>query len=123
MILKLKIKVEEKQDNSQQVKEKKTAFKAVRDNIVGGKWIAKNLNFFLFVSVLAIVYIANGHMADRAIRDISKTQKEIKELQYEYKTIKSEVMFKSEEVQVLKAAEPLGLKISKEVPQRLVSEK
>lgn len=113
----------EKQDNSQQVKEKKTALKAVRDSIVGGKWIAKNLNFFLFLSVLAIVYIANGHMADRAIRDINKTQKEIKELQYEYKTIKSEVMFKSEEVQVLKAAEPLGLKISKEVPQRLVSEK
>jgi len=115
--------VAEKQDNNQQVKEKKTALKAVRDSIVGGKWIAKNLNFFLFLSVLAIMYIANGHMADRAIRDINKTQKQIKELQYEYKTIKSEVMFKSEEVQVLKAAEPLGLKISKDVPQRLVSEK
>jgi hypothetical protein len=69
--------------------------------------------------LLAVVYIANGHMADKTIRDISKTQKELKDLQYEYKTVKSEVMFLSEEAQVLKAAEPLGLKISTEVPQRL----
>ncbi len=84
-----------------------------------GQWITKNINFFLFLSALAIVYIANGHMADKTIRNINKTQKELKDLQYEYKTLKSEVMFKSEEMQVMKAVEPLGLKISKDVPQRL----
>ena len=77
------------------------------------------MNFFFFLSLLAVLYIANGHMADKTIRNISKTQKELKELQFEYKTVKSEVMFKSEEAQVLKAAEPLGLKISDVVPQRL----
>ncbi|MBC7722069.1 MAG: hypothetical protein H7068_08600 [Pedobacter sp.] len=87
--------------------------------MANGQWITKNLNFFLFLTVLAVLYIANGHMADKTIRNINKTQNDIKELQYEYKTIKSEVMFKSEEVQVLKAAEPLGLKISKDVPTRL----
>ena len=65
------------------------------------------------------MYIANGHNADRIVRMINKTNNELKELQFEYKTLKSEVMFKSEEVEVLKAASPLGLKISRETPQRL----
>ncbi len=109
----------EKQENIKQVKSKTAALKGMRDNLVGGLWIAKNLNFFLFLSVMAVIYIANGHMADRTIRDISKTQKDIKELQFEYKTIKSEVMYKSEEGQVLKSAGLLGLKISKDLPVRL----
>ena len=87
------------------------------------QWITGNMNFFLFLSMLAVLYIANGHTADKTIRNINKTQNELKELQYEYKTLKSEVMFKSEESQVLKAAEPLGLKISNETPQRLKLEK
>ena len=70
-----------------------------------------------------LVDIANGHMADRAIRSINTTTKQLKELQFEYKTIKGEVMFKSEENQVIKATEPLGLKVAKELPQRLQVEK
>ncbi len=109
----------EQKENIKEAKTKKQTLKEVRNSLAGGQWITKNLNFFLFLSVLAVLYIANGHMADKTIRNINKTQKEIKELQFEYKTLKSEVMFKSEEAQVLKAAEPLGLKVSKEVPQRL----
>ncbi len=87
------------------------------------QWIASNIPFFLFLSLLAVIYIANGHMADRAIRRINSTTKQLKELQFEYKTIKGEVMFKSEENQVIKATEPLGLKVAKELPQRLQVEK
>ena len=83
------------------------------------QWITGNMNFFLFLSVLTVLYIANGHMADKTIRNMNKTQNQLKDLQFEYKTLKSEVMFRSEEAQVLKSAEPLGLKISKETPQRL----
>lgn len=109
----------EKQQDIIAIRGKKTTLKGVRDNINAGLWITGNLNFFLFISVLAVLYIANGHMADKVIRNINKTQNDIKELQYQYKTVKSEVMYKSEEAQVLKVAEPLGLKISKEVPKRL----
>lgn len=106
-------------ENIKQNKTKRVTLKAVRDNLAGGQWIMKNLNFFLFLSMLAVLYIANGHMADKTIRNINKAQNDIKELQYEYKTIKSEVMFKSQEEQILKATEKMGLKISKEVPTRL----
>ena len=98
-----------------------------KKNIIKGlfnaQWITGNMNFFMFLCLLAIVYIANGHLADKTIRNINKTQSQLKELQFEYKTVKSEVMFKSEEAQVLKAAEPLGLKVSMDVPQRLKLQK
>ncbi len=83
------------------------------------QWIVKNIPFFLYLSLLTVLYIANGHKADKTIRNINRTNAELKELQYEYKTLKSEVMFKSEEVQIVKASEPLGLTISKDMPRRL----
>ena len=83
------------------------------------QWIVKNIPFFLFLSVLTVLYIANGHKADKTIRKINSTNGELKDLQYEYKTLKSEVMYKSQEVQIVKASEPLGLKVSNEMPQRL----
>ncbi len=83
------------------------------------QWITSNIGFFLFLSMLAIVYIANGHMADKTIRDTNKITKEIKELQFEYKTIKSEIMYKSREEAIVRSAEPLGLKISNTPPGRL----
>ena len=101
---------------------KSSKFKGFKEVLSGGKWINKNLNFFLFLTALAVLYIANGHMADRTVRNINKTQQEIKDLQFEYKTVKSEVMYKSEEAQVEKAAEPIGMRITKDVPVRLQPE-
>src|SRR4051812_7521902 len=74
------------------------------------RWIVKNLPFFLFLAVLAVVYIYNGHYADKTIRNINKVNNELKELHYEYKTLKSEVMFRSKQSELAKAVAPLGLK-------------
>ena len=52
----------------------------------------------------------NGHYADKLTLKINTTEKHIKELQYEYKTIKSEVIFRSKASRLIKAVEPLGLK-------------
>lgn len=74
------------------------------------RWIVRNVPFFLFLSGLAIIYIYNGHNADKTIRNINKVSRQLKELQYEYKTLKSEVMFRSKQSELVKAAEPFGLK-------------
>ena len=74
------------------------------------QWIVKNIPFFLFLSVLAVIYIYNGHYSDNTVKDINKTSKELKELQYEYKSMKSEVMFRSKQSELAKAVAPLGLK-------------
>jgi hypothetical protein len=104
---------------AEQVKNTAAGNKNPLKGLFSYQWIVKNIPFFLFLTGLTVLYIANGHNADRIVRKINTTNNELKELQFEYKTLKSEVMFKSEEVEVLKAASPLGLKISRETPQRL----
>jgi cell division protein FtsB len=81
-----------------------------RKRLFGYRWIVKNIPFFLFLSALAIVYIYNGHYADNTVRNINKVNREIKELQFEYKTLKSEVMFRSKQSELAKSVETLGLK-------------
>jgi Bacteriodetes cell division protein (FtsL-like) len=77
---------------------------------MGYRWVVRNISFLLFLAALAVVYIYNGHYADKLSRDLSRTNKELKELQYEYKTLKSEVMFRSKQSELARAVEPFGLK-------------
>ncbi|HEY1114580.1 MAG TPA: FtsL-like putative cell division protein [Chitinophagaceae bacterium] len=72
--------------------------------------IVKQIPFFLFLAALAVVYIYNGHLADKTIRAISRTERDLKELQYEYKTVKGDVLFRSKQSELKEAVEPLGLK-------------
>ena len=81
--------------------------------------IVNNIPFFLFLSALAVLYIYNGHYADKLIRKISASEKNIKELEYEFKTAKSEVIFRSKASELIKAVEPLGLKELKVAPVNL----
>jgi len=83
------------------------------------RWVVKNIPFFLFLSLLAVLYIYNGHYTDKLTRKISVTEKRIKELEYEYKTVKSEVIFRSKASELIKAVEPLGLKELKSPPYLL----
>ena len=84
--------------------------------------LVKQVPFFLFLAALAVIYIYNGHYADKTIRNINRTAKEVKELQWEYKQVKSEVMFQSKQSELVKAVEPLGLKELTEAPVVLVNE-
>jgi Bacteriodetes cell division protein (FtsL-like) len=87
-------------------------------NRAGGGWkrwlnyqsVVKQVPFFLFLTLLAVVYIYNGHYADKTIRNINRTAKEVQELKYEYIAVKGEVMFQSKPSELIKAVEPLGLK-------------
>jgi hypothetical protein len=78
--------------------------------------IVRNIPFFLFLSGIAVLYIYNGHYADKLVRKIGTSEKNIKELEYEYKTIKSEVIFRSKASEMVKAVEPIGLKEIKQPP-------
>jgi hypothetical protein len=72
--------------------------------------IVKQVPFFLFLAGLAVLYIYNGHYANKTIRNINRTEKEVKELQYEYTAIKGELISRSKQSELIKAVEPLGLK-------------
>ena len=83
------------------------------------RWIVSNIPFFLFAAVLMVLYIANGHYADKTIRKINATAKHVKEMEYEFKTVKRDVIFRSKESELVKAVEPLGLKELSAPPMRI----
>ena len=53
--------------------------------------VVKHLPYLLFLAFIALVYIANGYMAESSVRQINKLQQEIKELRSEQISIKSEL--------------------------------
>ncbi len=82
--------------------------------------IVQNMPFILFLSAMALLYIANSHLAEKKIRRINKLGREIKELKWEYINVKSELMFRSKMSEVSKSVEPLGLKQLNAPPQKIV---
>src|SRR5215213_4356277 len=89
-------------------KEKTRAYHLKR--LLNYKAIVRQIPFFLFLAALAVIYIYNGHMADKTIREISKTSNELKELQYEFKSVKGDVLHRSKQSELIEAVQPLGLK-------------
>lgn len=109
----------EEQQNIKKENKAKLLRKKGRRVLLYNKWIVKNIPFYLFAAVLAILYIANGHYADKTIRKINSTAAHLKEMEYEFKTVKRDVIFRSKESELAKAVEPLGLKELVAPPVRL----
>ena len=95
------------------MKEKKNDIKWLFINQV---WLVKNVPFFLYLSVLAVVYIYNVHHAEKAIKDINKTTKDLKNQQYEFKMVMSDWMFITQQSEVVKAVEASGIREILEPP-------
>lgn len=72
--------------------------------------VFNNFVYILFLGFLSIVYIVNAHFAEKRVREIQKTQKEIKELRWQYMSVKAELMRKSTQNQIGEAVEANGLK-------------
>lgn len=75
--------------------------------------------YILYVSLIAIFYIANSHYADKTVRDIAKMKTEVEDLRADYTTLKSDYMFASKQSEVAKNVEPMGLIESAEPPYTL----
>ncbi len=94
----------------------KQAPKNALKSILNYQWIVMNIPFFLFLAFIAILYIANGHQADKTVRAINASQKNLKELQFEYKTLKADLMRRSRAEQIENAMKFTGLGVAKEMP-------
>jgi hypothetical protein len=71
--------------------------------------IVKQVPFLLFLAFLAVVYIYNGHNADKMIRRTTKASNELKDLQSEYKSVTGDVLLRSRQSELVEAVKPLGL--------------
>jgi hypothetical protein len=82
----------------------------------------KALPFILYLALLCMIYIGNSNLAIKNIRLIDKLNKEVKELNWDYKTTKADLAFKSTLTEVEKRADTLGVKVSMQPPQKLTIE-
>lgn len=78
------------------------------------------LPFILFIAFLGMIYIANRHFAEKNIRNIDKLGKEVKELSWDFKTLKADLMLKSTQTEVADEVDTLGLIESNESPNKIV---
>ncbi len=103
---------EKKQEHAEQGREFKFSWK----RMLNYQSVVRQLPFFLFLTLLAVIYIYNGHYANRTERAISKTSVEVKELQYMYKSVKSKVMYKTKHSELIKNITNTGLVETEESP-------
>ncbi|MCC6690362.1 MAG: hypothetical protein IT235_02405 [Bacteroidia bacterium] len=94
-------------------------------SVVSGNFLSREettrlLPFMLFLSLLALIYIANGYYAEAKIRKQNKLTGELKELHSEYIITKSDLMFMSKQSEVAKSTAQFGIKESVVPPKKIV---
>lgn len=72
--------------------------------------IVSNIPFIAFLALLCMIYIGNNHSAVQMQRDINTQNKIMKELRWKYMDIKTQLMNKKIESQVMRDASVIGLK-------------
>ncbi|RZL17727.1 MAG: hypothetical protein EOO89_06940 [Pedobacter sp.] len=90
------------------------------EGVVSKEVATEMLPFLLYLAFLGMIYIANSHMAINSVRKKDKLNKEVKELSWEYKSLKADLMYKSKLTEVVKVVDTLGLKELIEPPTKLV---
>lgn len=76
--------------------------------------------FIVFVGFLAIVYIANRHYAENTVRQIDRLSREVKEMNWDYKSLSAELMKKSTQSEIAKKVQPLGLEERTAPPRKIL---
>ena len=94
--------------------------KLFNDGLVSKEAATDALPYLCFLALLGMIYIANSHFAVNNVRRIDKLNKEVKELRWEYKSLKADRMFKSKLTEVAKKVDTLGIKELIEPPKKII---
>lgn len=94
--------------------------KLFNDGLVSKEAATDALPYLCFLALLGMIYIANSHFAVNNVRRIDKLNKEVKELRWEYKSLKADLMFKSKLTEVAKKVDTLGIKELIEPPKKII---
>ena len=92
-------------------------------NLFNRDAVIRNIPFVLYITFIALFYIWNSYTIDKTVREIDKTDKELKELRSEFITGKSDLMYKCKMTEVAKNIEMFGIKESKEAPKKIINKK
>ncbi|MBV6406021.1 MAG: hypothetical protein IT228_11565 [Flavobacteriales bacterium] len=87
-----------------------------RDQVLG------NMPFLLFIAGLMLVYIGYGYWTERTVRDLHRTDADLKELRSEYITVRSHLDRTEQQSQVAEDISGLGLRESRVPPRKITVE-
>lgn len=90
------------------------------EGVISKQAATRFLPFIIFIAFLGMIYIANRHFAENNIRDIDKLSTEVKELSWDFKSLKADLMLKSTQTEVAKEVDTLGLMEPNEPPLKIV---
>lgn len=76
--------------------------------------------FIVFAGLLAIIYIANRHYAERTVREIDHLSKEVKEMNWDYKSLSAELMKLTTQTEIAKRVDSMGLKERTQPPKKII---
>ncbi|MDR2911382.1 MAG: hypothetical protein LBV47_08515 [Bacteroidales bacterium] len=103
---------------------KKSSFfkELLSGSMVSEKLILNNLGYIVFLTFLAVIYIANRYNAEKIIRETARLQSEVKDLKAEALSTSSRLMNISRQSKVYNMIKEKGLDIEelKMPPYRLV---
>ncbi len=81
-----------------------------------------NMPFLLFIAGLMLVYIGYGYWTERTVRDLHRTDADLKELRSEYITVRSHLDRTEQQSQVAEDISGLGLRESRVPPRKITVE-
>ena len=123
---------EKKDEPAEETSTRKSASKPARlphalIGVLNGSFLTKeavlgNMRFILFCAGLMLAYIAYGYWTERTVRDLDRTNAELKEMRSEYLTVRSHLEQAQQQSHVAGDIESLGLKESKTPPMRITVE-
>lgn len=109
--------IDEQEQQSKRLSHWLSMFDVLGENSL--KQILLSLPFILFLLLLAFLHIANNHYADQFVRDINRSERELKLYRWQYMTISSKLMKESKQSSVSKRVQETGLKELRQAPQTL----
>jgi hypothetical protein len=82
--------------------------------------ILRHWHYAIFLVCLAILLIANNYASEKIIRQTNTVKNELKELQTEHLATLSELLKKSQQSEIAKKLEVVGIKESVVPPKRII---
>ncbi|RXF71210.1 FtsL-like putative cell division protein [Arcticibacter tournemirensis] len=90
------------------------------EGVISKEAASEMMPFIIFIAFLGMVYIGNRHFAEKNIREIDKLNKEVKELSWDFKSLKADLMLKSTQTEVAKRVDTFGLMEPVEPPKKIL---
>ena len=90
----------------------------------GGEVAVRYLPHLLFLTGLAVLYIANVHYGERMLRETTKLENEVENLRSDYASLKAKYdSYTGKQINIAESAKKLGLQASKGRIQKITVQK